>query len=112
MGGVVRGGVVQYKAKLQLRFSRLSILHISPILKRLNLKKFLSDFQKLWLNLKMNTFPINPSSVFFQIRHQIFFRRGGTQKMGENFEKCEKFRSHKKFSEIEKNASLNFFLIG
>ena len=76
MGGVVRGGVVQYKAKLQLRFSRLSILHISPILKRLNLKKFLSDFQKLWLNLKMNTFPIKPSSVFIHIRHQIFFRGG------------------------------------
>ena len=92
MGGVVRGGVVQYKAKLQLRFSRLSILHISPILKRLNLKKFLSDFHKLWLNLKMNTFPINPSSVFFQIRHQIFFRRGGTKKMGENFENLGKIQ--------------------
>ena len=35
-----------------------------------------------------------------------------SKKMGENFAKCEKFRPHKKFSEIEKNASLNFFLIG
>ena len=105
------GGVLQYKAKLQLRFSRLSILHISPILKRLNLKKFLSDFHELWLNLKMNTFPTNPSSVFIHIRHQIFLRGGGTKKMGGNFAKCEKFRSHKKFREIEKFASLNLFLI-
>ena len=45
VGRVVRGGAVQYKAELQLRFSRLSILHISPLLKTIQLSQFLSELQ-------------------------------------------------------------------
>ena len=96
------------KSKLQLRFSRLSILHISPILKRMNLKKFSTDFQKRWLNLKMNTFPTNPSSFFLTFVTKFFFRAWETIKRGGNSANLGKFQVTKKLQWNLKICELGF----
>ena len=51
-----------------------------------------------------------PKLDFFSYSSPNFFQGGGTKKMVYNFEKWGKIRSHKKYSEILKNASVGLFL--
>ena len=79
-----------------MRFCRLYILHISPILKRLNLKKFLSNFSKTMAQFEDEYIPNKPTLGFSHICHQFFFSgHGELQKWGKLVQKGGKIRSLK-----------------
>ena len=80
------GGTFWNKGQVQLRFSRPSIFHNSPLLKTIQLSQFLSELQLWWLKLKKRILPTNPRSIFFHIWDKKNFKGLRMIKMGENGE--------------------------